>query len=133
MPADIEAAGQVVQCHGTYACHEDTLEHALELLEHIAVEAAGMGDGMVNLLAFLVKHDVGKVVVFVNDEIKRNAQPYCTVAYQVQFVGHLPGLEERFHCFLRIVIPISVHEVVQHQTAIIIKTSRKLFNVSSHP
>ena len=45
-------------------------EHALEELEEVAIEAAGMGDGPINRFALLVQHDVGEVVIFVDNQIK---------------------------------------------------------------
>ena len=70
MPADIESTSHIIQGNWAYACHEDAGKVALELLEHIAVEAIGMGDGMIYFLTFFVEYGIGEVVVFVDDEIE---------------------------------------------------------------
>ena len=44
VPADVESAGEVIERDGADAGHEDALEHALEHLEYITVEAAGVGE-----------------------------------------------------------------------------------------
>ena len=45
VPADVESAGEVIERDGADAGHEDALEHAFNLLEHLAVEAAGVSEG----------------------------------------------------------------------------------------
>ena len=54
IPADIEAAGQVIQGHRTHPCQENTLEIALEFLEKVTIEAVGMGYCMIDLLSEFV-------------------------------------------------------------------------------
>ncbi|EEF87362.1 hypothetical protein BACCELL_05039 [Bacteroides cellulosilyticus DSM 14838] len=70
VPADVESAGEVIECDGADAGHEDALKHTFKLLEHLAVEAAGVSEGVVDLIAKFVEHHVGEVVVLVNDEIQ---------------------------------------------------------------
>ena len=72
MPADVITARQIVQRDRTHTCHEDPLEHALEELEEIAIEAAGMRDGTIDRFTLLVQHNVGEVVIFIDDQIKGN-------------------------------------------------------------
>ena len=70
VPADVEPTFQVIGSNGTYSCEEDTLEHSLELLEHLAVESRGMGHIVIYRLPMLAEYYVGKVVILVNDEIQ---------------------------------------------------------------
>ena len=72
MPADVITARQIVQRDRTDTCHEDPFEHALEELEEITIEAAGMRDGTLGRFALLVQHNVGEVVIFIDDQIKGN-------------------------------------------------------------
>jgi len=65
VPTDIESTRHIIQGYRTHAHHKDAFKVALEFLEHITIEAIGMGDGMIHLLATLIENDIGKVVVLV--------------------------------------------------------------------
>ena len=73
MPTYVEAARHVIERHRTYARDEYALKRAFELLEDVAVEALGMGYRPMHVLALLIQHGVGEVVVLVYDEVERIA------------------------------------------------------------
>ena len=50
------------------------MEHRLEKLEDVAVEASAVGELMVSLLSFHVEYVVGEVVVLVDDEVELESQ-----------------------------------------------------------
>ena len=74
MPANIESTRHIIQGHRTDTRDEDTLEHTLEFLEDITVEAIGMGDCPIYLFTLLIEHSIGKIVIFIDDQIERNAR-----------------------------------------------------------
>ena len=67
---DVVAAREIVEGDGRHTEHDDAVEHALEELEHIAVEARSVGEGVVSLMALHIKDIVGEVVILVNDKIE---------------------------------------------------------------
>ena len=89
MPSDVEPAGEVVQGDGTYSGDEDAVEHPFEFLEYLAVESAGMGQGMIHLFALFVEHHVGKVVVFIDDEVEWVVVQAVLFGQVVQFGSHV--------------------------------------------
>ena len=91
-----------------------------------------MGDGMVNLLAFLVKYDVGKVVVFVNDEIKRDAQRTGIIPNQCQFPRNRLHFKKDLYYNFGIFVLIFAHKPVQLHFAIFFKMSRKMIDIPPH-
>ena len=68
---DVEAARQIVHRHRRDARHEDAVEAALEQLEPIAVESGAMGDRPVRIFPGGTDEQIREVVVFVDDQIKR--------------------------------------------------------------
>ena len=80
LPADVEAAGDVVQGDGRDAGDEQALQPAaprlgagLEGGEEVAVEAAAVREALVRRLAVVGQHRVGEVVVLVDERVERNA------------------------------------------------------------
>lgn len=71
MPANIEPTRHIIQGHRTDTCDEDTLKHALELLEDITIEAIGMGDCPIYILALLIEQGIGEIVIFIDNQIER--------------------------------------------------------------
>ena len=71
MPADVETTRHIIQGHRTYSRDENPVEITLELLEDVTIETFGMGDCPIHILTLLVKHGVGEVVVFVDNQVKR--------------------------------------------------------------
>ena len=67
VPTDIEATRQVIERHWAYTRQEDALEHALEQLERIPIEAIRMGNGIINGLSLLVKYDIGEVIILIHN------------------------------------------------------------------
>ena len=121
IPADIESAGQIVQCDWTYAGHKNAFEHALEFLEYLAIESAGMSQGMIYLVALLVEDNVGEVIIFIDDEIELGA---IFSRMQVQIIQFTNKVWLRFHLLsiTRIVIRfISFSEYVHHHTTITVE------------
>ena len=71
---DVVATGEIVERNGRDAKHDDAVEHRLEELEDVAVEADAVGELMISPLSLHVEHVVGEVVVFVDDEIELKSQ-----------------------------------------------------------
>ena len=71
MPADVETTRHIIQGHGTYSRDKNPVEITLELLEDVTIETFGMGDCPIHILTLFVKHGVGEVVVFVDNQVKR--------------------------------------------------------------
>ena len=71
MPADVETTRHIIQGHGTYSRNKNPVEITLELLEDVTIETFGMGDCPIHILTLFVKHGVGEVVVFVDNQVKR--------------------------------------------------------------
>lgn len=71
MPANIEPTRHIVQGNRTDTCDENTFKHTLELLEDITVEAIGMGDCPIYILALLIEHGIGEIVIFIDNQIER--------------------------------------------------------------
>ena len=63
--ADIEAAGQIVQGNRADTRHENTVEHALVILEGITIEPAGMRDNMKALVVLFIQAHIRKDVLLV--------------------------------------------------------------------
>ena len=127
VPADVEAAAEVVEGDGADADHEDALEHALELLEHFAVEAGGVGDSVVYLVALLVEHVVGEVVVLVDDEVEAGS---AVLGFPVQEVQLLGGGGLLFHLLGESGIVarlVDGGEVVQASAAIVVEVAGEFF------
>ena len=121
IPADVESAGQVVQGDGADAGHEDALEHAFEFLEYFTVESAGMGQGMINVFSLLVQNDVGKVIVFVDDEVKFHSG-FSRMQVQVVQLADKVGLFFHLLCKSgKIIRLIHFAEQVHHHAAIVIE------------
>ena len=94
VPADVEPAGQVVQCHRADPGEEDAFKVPFEFLEDVTVEPLGMGDGVIDCFSLLVEHHVREVVVLVDDEIERYAEYLRLAGQQVQLVRSvLRGIE----------------------------------------
>ena len=51
-----------------------------------------MGYGMIHRLALLIEHDIGEVVVFVDDEIKRYSQIMCGIVDKIELGAGRIGL-----------------------------------------
>ena len=43
-----------------------------------------MGYGMIHRLALLIEHDIGEVVVFVDDKIQRYSQLMCGIVDKIE-------------------------------------------------
>ena len=86
MPANIEPTRHIVQGNRTDTCDENTFKHTLELLEDITVEAVGMGDCPIYILALLIEHGIGEIVIFIDDQIERNALGCSLILKQSQFL-----------------------------------------------
>ena len=128
VPPDVEAAGKVVEGHWTDAGEEDTVEVSLELLEQVTIEAVGMGYGMIHRLALFVKHNVGEVVVFVDDEEQRNAQFLGITGYQHQLVGCVLRFKVVFYKIFRVVVSVAPYKAVEATPDILIAFVGQLVN-----
>ena len=67
---DVVTTREIVECNRRDTKHDDAVEHRLEKLEDVAVEAGAVGELMVSLLSFHVEYVVGEVVVLVNNEVE---------------------------------------------------------------
>lgn len=94
IPADIEAAGQIVQGNRADTRHENTVEHALVILEGIPIETAGMRDNMIDLVVLFIQDHIRKVVILVYDKVKGIAQAAGFGIQHVQLVKSLSGKTE---------------------------------------
>ena len=77
--ADVEAAGDVVHGDRRHAGDKQALQTAAAAVraglqggEEVAVEAAAVGEGVVRLGAVVGEHDVGEVVVLVDQHVQRD-------------------------------------------------------------
>ena len=113
MPADVESARHVVQGHRTYASDEDALKGALELLEDVAVETFGMCDGPIHILALLIEHGVGEIVVFIDDEVEGIALNLCLLLDKPKFSTCIVSRFYLLFSFFRIIFRVSVDKTVQ--------------------
>ena len=74
IPSNVETAGKIVEGYGAYSREEYSLKRALELLEHVTIEALGMGQLVIYLFALLAQHYIREVVILVDDKIHRDAE-----------------------------------------------------------
>ena len=87
VPADIESAGEIIQCNGADTCHEDAFEHSFKLFENLPVESAGMSQGMIDFITLFVQNYVGEVVIFVNNQIEMGTIVAGLSIQKIQLVG----------------------------------------------
>ena len=121
VPADVESAGEVIERDGADAGHEDALEHALEHLEYITVEAAGVGERVISFVTLLVEHYIGEVIIFVDDEVETGAAIPGLSIQKVDFGG---GIGLLFHFLLKAGVVISFvneREVVQSTATVVVE------------
>ena len=132
MPANIESTRHIVQGYRTDTCDEDTLKHTLELLEDITVEAVGMGDCPIYILTLLIEHGIGEIVIFIDDQIERNALGCSLILKQSQFLRTRIRLKEPLLKICQIKLLVNSHEAVQFNTQIHIEVFLQLFDTTTH-
>ena len=98
VPSNVETAGQVIECNRADSCHENAGKHPLEYLEYLSVESAGVCQCPIHLLAVLVEHDIGEVIVFIDDEIELVALLGSLKVDGIQFCRSTFGCFYRFYC-----------------------------------
>ena len=118
MPANIESTRHIVQGHRTDTSDEDTLKHALEFLEDITIETISMGDCPIYILTLLIEHGIGEIVIFIDDQIERNALGCSLILKQSQFLRTRIRLKEPLLKICQIKLLVNSHEAVQFNTQI---------------
>ena len=112
MPAYIEAARHIVQGNRTDTSDENTLKHTLELLEDITIKAVGMSDCPIYIFTLLIEHGIGEIVIFIDDQIERNALGRSFILKQSQFLRSRIRLKELLLKICQIKLLINSHEAV---------------------
>ena len=80
-----------------------------------------MGQGMINVFSLLVQNDVGKVIVFVDDEVKFHSG-FSRMQVQVVQLADKVGLFFHLLCkYGKIIRLIHFAEQVHHHAAIVIE------------
>ena len=132
MPADVETTRHIIQGHRTYSRDENPVEIALELLEDVTIETFGMGDCPIHILTLFVKHGVGEVVVFVDNQVKRVSFGFRLVQDNSQFARRCFRFFHLFNRILAIIFLIIPDKAVQFHTQIKIEVLFKLFYAASY-
>ncbi len=133
VPPDVEAAGEVVECHGADAGDEDAAEHALEDLEYAAVESRGVGEGGVDVGAVLAQHVVGEVVILVDDEVEGDAQHPRLDIDDVEHAGRGRRLGEALAHPLGIRLAIFPHEALDSPHDVLVERALKVVDAGRGP
>ena len=124
----LDRSGQVIQCHGRHPDEEHPAEHRLEQLEVFPVKAAGVRQVAEHILSTFAKNDIGKVVVLIDNQIKRIAQLLCFAIDGAQLVGGIGGgfyLTEKVFIVIR---AVSLDEAVQLFGAIVVERVLQAFH-----
>jgi len=132
MPTNIETARHIVQGNRTDTCDENTLKHALELLEDITIEAVGMGDCPIYIFTLLIEHGIGEIVIFIDDQVERNALGRSFILKQSQFLCSRIRLKELLLKICQIKLLVNSHETVQLDTQIHIEVFLQLFDTTTY-
>ena len=132
MPADIETTRHIIQGHRTYSRDENPVEIALELLEDVTIETFGMGDCPIHILTLFVKHGVGEVVVFVDNQVKRISFGFRLVQDNSQFARRSFRFLHLFNRILAIIFLIIPDKSVQFHAQIKVEVLFKLFCAASN-
>lgn len=113
VPPYVEATCHIIERHWTHTCDENAFESALELLEYVAVEAFSVGHRPINLLTLLIEHGIGKVVILVDDEIKRIILHLSFILYDSQFSSCVLSRIDILLNHVRIILIVITHEAIQ--------------------
>ena len=124
VPADIEAAGDVVHRDGRDPRDEHPFDAAaacragLQRGEEVAVETAAVGQGLVFLLAVVGEHGVGEIVVFVDENIQRDAAVAGILEQFVELGIDGRAREDALPHGLREQVRVPAQGVEEHRVAI---------------
>ena len=132
MPTDIESTRNIIESNGTDTCNENTVECAFKLLEYVAIETFGMCYGPIHILALLIEHSVGEVVVFVNDKVKIMPKLFGLVIYQIEFFGCLFRFLNPINKLFRISILVNVNKTIKFNSTITVETLLQPLYCSTH-
>ena len=132
MPVNIESTRHIVQGYRTDTSDKNTLKHALELLEDITVETIGMSYCPIYILTLLIEHGIGKIVIFIDDQIERNALGCSLILKQSQFLRTRIQLKEPLLKICQIKLLVNSHEAVQLDTQVHIEVFLQLFDTTTY-
>ena len=76
---------------------------------------------VINLLSLLAKHDIGEVVILVDDEVHRDVERTRDSGNHDKFVGTTFLLEKFLNEIFRIVISIFSHKGIKHKAQILVE------------
>ena len=139
VPADVEAAGDVVQRDGRDAGDEQALEAAalprpaLQGCEEVPIEAAPVREGAVRRLAVVGQEGVRKVVVLFDEYVQRDA-PLAGVGEQLieLAVDSRRRQDAPPHRFGK-QVPVPFQRVVEHRIAVALEAlSQRLGRIVEH-
>ena len=129
---DVVPAGEVIQCHGTDAHHQNTVKVPLKLLEYIPIEAAGMCHGVIDGLSLFVEHGVGEVVIFIHYQIKFVSTRLSRCCNKGKLAVRVFPFPDPFHEVFGVIGSITFYKIIQPDAEVLIEFYGKHFHVSSY-